>query len=107
MREIKFRAWDKEDKSMGFPFSIYKTNMLAVDAENWVLMQFTGLKDKNGKEIYEGDILSYLAYSEKIRKDPKYLKVVEWIGAGFNIRNGENFEVMGDIYNNPELLEKK
>jgi uncharacterized phage protein (TIGR01671 family) len=69
MREIKFRVWDyqkgawaKESEaieSMGFVFGVkdYFNNIAGERAVRWDFMQFTGLHDKNGKEIYEGDIL--------------------------------------------------
>lgn len=71
MREIKFRAWDGENmnsefiivdtawmmnKEVGCPVNAGFKNMQE-QAENWIIMQYTGLKDKNGKEIYEGDLL--------------------------------------------------
>lgn len=61
MRDIKFRAWDKWDNKMEFPNGSFLDVPRRI-AGNWkeflILMQYTGLKDKNGlKEIYEGDII--------------------------------------------------
>jgi len=75
MRELKFRAWHKERKvmqgdaeacpddswggdSFGYNVCLNSIVKLAQD-QNQILMQYTGLKDKNGKEIYEGDIINY------------------------------------------------
>lgn len=56
MREIKFRAWDKEFKEMNYPLLFEFENGIQSDNEEAVIMQYTGLKDKNGKESYIGDI---------------------------------------------------
>ena len=53
MREIKFRAWDNRNKIMDIPDHIAN----GIDGEKYQIMQYTGLKDNNGKEIYEGDIV--------------------------------------------------
>jgi uncharacterized phage protein (TIGR01671 family) len=59
MREIKFRAWDKEDKVM---VEFFPGDNLSDEyfCEPFIIMQYTGLKDKNGKEIYEGDIVKHI-----------------------------------------------
>lgn len=61
MREIKFRAWQDNDGAVGsrMNYDVLKDSTLSqVESWGWKLMQFTGLKDKNGEEVFEGDILS-------------------------------------------------
>lgn len=123
MREIKFRAWHKEKKIIGEVLGIdilHKEIFFSnedvdcyehVDFKNIELMQYTGLKDKNGKEIYEGDIL-FESFGEK------YYKVVFENGSfraefegdfeeySFDLIDvvAQGYEVVGNIYQNPELL---
>jgi len=113
MREIKFRAWDKVGKHMYFSFPIVshgETNifMLSSLIEAWTkgnyeLMQFTGLLDKNGKEIYEGDIVTHPYHWEENH-------VIKWPEDYYDIQeyalDSEDMKVIGNIYENPELIEK-
>ncbi len=110
MREIKFRSWDKTDKKMTTTEFIMDSNggRPAKNVEEWgrvfVLMQYTGLKDKNGKEVYEGDIVMY-----KHEDDTVLFHAVTWLNAGeFSLEElwagGVDWHIVGSIYENPELL---
>ena len=101
-REIKFRVWNYDDKCfqdslsdwLKFRFNsivpIFKT-------ENIEIQQFTGLKDKNGKEIYEGDILEY-DIPNNYQNSGKYMGIIEYGRGRFNIKEKSNFNdcLMGD-----------
>jgi len=104
-REIKFRAWDKFEKKMIQPHDGDFIRWHAMS--NWKdcleLMQYTGLKDKNGREIYEGDVIKW----DEQEWGAPYRELVEWDYCLFDMRNNdwnEWCEVIGDIYSNPELL---
>lgn len=96
-REIKFRAFDKSDCVMyeTIPFE----DMLKME-----IMQYTGLKDKNGVEIYEGDILAHEGlYGTK----HQMLFVMEWDNERARFSDyspKKEFIVIGNIYQNAELL---
>lgn len=126
-REIKFRVWDKPSKKILYPQEVWirdngfdsitrkegicfsKTNNL-----NGILMQYTSLKDKNGKEIYEGDIVRWV---DKYRMyETEGISEIVWRDTGFDIKDSrmgyegellidwDDLEVIGNIYENPELL---
>jgi uncharacterized phage protein (TIGR01671 family) len=72
MKEIKFRAWDKKmvyDIELIYNSRVCLNEQIEELSDRVVLMQYTGLKDINGKEIYEGDIISYTPFNKKGYKD--------------------------------------
>lgn len=130
MREIKFRAWDAENIKWFFwdlyePFSLFswkefKTKELGcIDNEKvGAVGQFTGIKDKNGKEIYEGDLVHYgddkigirIRWSDiQARFVMDRLHEGKWLDSFYNFNEvvAQDLEVVGNIYENtPEILTK-
>ena len=114
MREIKFRAWDKQYNrwAVSAPTIVERFHKSLPSCE---LMQYTGLKDKNGKEIYEGDIVAIENYNSFLKKWLPHNTEVKWFGAGFRAMEGSisndltflpnHNEVIGNIYENKDLLE--
>ena len=126
MREIKFRVWSKKYPCMWY-YPDFSLNRILDEKNDWeILMQYTGLKDKNGKEIYEGDILTttlikkqFLPYIVKFGKHIDiaeagctshtnigfYIEGIE--GSQIGLLNEEllldwdTLEIVGNIYENP------
>ena len=134
MREIKFRAWDRLRNRMSESFNLdclhygyFIDKEGTLEASTFYLcdceiVQYTGLKSKNGKEIYEGDIIRYTFHIGP-REWPGIVHEVEWSDSnltGFHPfidydvdADGneccvipDSIEVIGNIYENPELLKK-
>ena len=118
MRELKFRAWDgermKQVSTLGFTDDAFvSTPKGSGPREDYELMQYTGLKDKNGKEIYEGDVVRWdsgeldkITWNEDMAtftfaQSPVYpgTKCAVPLGA----LDLQQIEVIGNIYENPEL----
>ena len=115
MREIKFRLWNDYDKKMLNWSYLLKRNLANIftlpSYKKW-LMQYVGLKDKNGKEIYEGDIVKANWFDKKEVIGEIYFSMGCFILANSSVSDNQlfifkNLEVIGNIYKNPELLEDK
>ena len=124
MSELKFRAWSNEydhycsglqyDSDFGWEGILESEFEYQTDPEPLVEL-YTGLKDKNGKEIYEGDIVEYTTcYYGNEKRHRKVIEWEEWDSDDFGEPHNlgyfdlsEGMEVIGNIHENPELLENK
>lgn len=125
----KFRAWDKTHKKLGM-IDAHMTDGLFQsvkifdedgddwqESENFILMQSTGLKDKNGTEIFEGDVVVTDGWrrqvvtfgTQEVEEDFGSVRIYKgfnlYLGGGYPNAVMSTFEVIGNIYENPELLE--
>jgi hypothetical protein len=111
MREIKFRQWNSAYKRMEYGAGAHKpsgwTGFSNVSWERYPIMQYTGLKDKNGVEIYEGDIIEFDYLKYKLRGDVRWdqrralFYTCGYGGSGVSTHGN----IIGNIYENPELLD--
>ncbi len=118
-REIKFRVWDNVDY-MSSPFTLQNLQERKIQfASDCVVMQFTGLLDKNGKEIYEGDICTF--YNKYSKTDytrvVRYCSMLACFGLYPNMEEVwqyesdwlkiSSLEIIGNVHQHPELLTTK
>jgi hypothetical protein len=124
MREIKFRAFDKENKRMVYDITVcngdggcFPVNgdwddiINPENEERCILMQYTGLKDKNGKDIYDGDILKHRQGVDAVRWRDDGWALGNWQPDGLSGFCSDTYdeddefpEIIGNIYENKELL---
>lgn len=122
---FKFRAWDtEEDRYVSDDDICYDTggtwdsvyDLLKVANQFYIYEQCTGLKDKNGKLIYEGDVVNCSfngkantveTFSKKLFQGKHLVGFFEYYFSPFNYVNASDVEVIGNIHENPELLEDK
>ena len=122
MREIKFRVWVVEQKRMdpGGDMHTFSNPHYLSNCYTNIFLQYTGLKDRNGKEIYEGDIISHKYFKGLSGIQKEIIAPIEFVKGRFGFyeykRDDDGYfntedldinEVIGNIYENAELLNAK
>lgn len=128
MRALEFRAWWKDTKRFLDGDEWYMTcsgakylhdAVMPYKDDNFIIEQYTGLKDKNGQKIFEGDIVRYGRHLRGIVPPESRTEIVSWRSgeeeyypccttSGFSLPYSEDgYEVIGNVHENPELLETK
>jgi uncharacterized phage protein (TIGR01671 family) len=133
MREIKFRAWNKKRKRMYEVLHLHAETLdngglwatvkgrnciedkdihIQIQPKDIVVMQYTGLTDRNGKEIYEGAIVEVTYRGGEVERFKVYYELdrarysfEDQHGTDWGWSKSNEMEVIGNIYENPELLE--
>lgn len=130
-REIKFRVWDTKFNSWAIPYDeqciprlwigkdgcLVFSNLAAVTEKTSIIEQSTGLRDKNGKLIYEGDVIKDGHAIYQVLFGPYEDDLSQQVGVGFFLEQADGFfqplcqrnrfTIIGNVHENPELLEKK
>ena len=127
MREIKFRAWDRElkewtnysidDDLLMFYDKHAECWEIDLEGERFILCQYTGLKDNEDREIYEGDIVKAISFARWIGvvkySDENQAFIFDDLDKKYRGRStvfmnqfDDGFEILGNIYENPELLKE-
>ena len=116
MRDLKFRAWNGKSMEIIDDLYWFEENHVHENGDGYgcenIIMQFTGLHDKNGKEIYEGDLLKHypgfgcewtVRYSQVVYEGASFWQKHKSIAFVLDDHD-QHLEVIGNIYENPELL---
>ena len=130
MREIKFRAWDKElEEWTNYSISNINGNIIDFynkeagfwendrEGEQFTLCQYTGLKDKNNREIYEGDVIKAISFARWVGvakySDENQAFIFDDLDKKYRGKStvfmnqfDDGFEILGNIYENPKLLKE-
>ncbi len=121
-REIKFRVWDNtihsfvSQDTLKEIFGLDLFN-ISQNSKKYTIQQFTGVLDKNGKEIFEGDLIKNNSHNNEICEIGYFTDIyasfgyrgIDCKGDFYHLhsyKSGKDFEVIGNIFENPELIKK-